>query len=187
VFVHVVSAVVLVGGGLLATPTIHGAIRRASTVADLRRWLVLGKPLGRINLVSSLTLLASGIYLSSVGEWWGAAWVQVAVALWLVNATLARAVMQPSMARLAQAAFAAEGEEISPELDGLRGSPRLAVTSEVMLANDVGVLFLMVAKPSGILIPLLVLAVAQVALFGFRRTRQAAHARSTGWKSPATS
>jgi uncharacterized membrane protein len=168
VFVHVVAAVVLVGGGILATPTVHRAIGRASTISDLRRWLTIGRPLGRINPLSSLVLLASGIYLASMGEWWGAEWVHVAVGLWLVNATLAIAAVKPAMAQLAIGTASAHSEEIPVDLDRLRSSPKLLVTSDVMLANDLGVLLLMVTKPSGYLVPLIVLVIAQIALFGLR-------------------
>ena len=172
VFVHVVSAVVLVGGGILATPTVNAALLRAPTISDLRRWLSVGRPLGRINPISSLTLLASGIYLASVGEWWGASWVQIAVGLWLVNALLAITFLKPSMGEIAHLAFDAEGEEIVPALETARRSPRLTVTSNVMLASDLGVLFLMVVKPSRYLSSFLVVVIAQLVVFGSKVVRR---------------
>lgn len=166
VFVHVLSAVTLLGGGILATPTIYAAIRRADTVADLRRWLAVGKPFGLINPLSSIALLASGVYLSSVSNRWGAAWVQVAVVLWLANTVLASAVLNPSMKALVQSAFASRNTSIGPDLARLQRSPRTAFTHQVMTANDVGVLFLMVTKPTAYLVALLVVAVAQLILLG---------------------
>jgi hypothetical protein len=168
VFVHVASAVVLVGSGLLATPAVNSAIRRSTTVSGLRRWLTVGRPLGRINPVSSVSLLASGVYLASVGQWWTAAWVQMAAALWIVNAILANALVKPSMSHVAQLAFSTTGDSISPELDAARRTPRLAATSDVMLASDLGVLFLMVVKPSGYLTALAVMVVAQLVLVGVK-------------------
>ncbi len=185
VFVHVLAAVVLIGGGLLATPTVNAAIRRAPTVTELRRWLSVGRPLGRINPMSSLTLLASGIFLASLGDWWGAAWVQVAVALWVLNTVLASAVVKPSIGRVAQLAFGAESDDIGPVLDEARRSPRVAVTEDVMLASDLGVLFLMVVKPSGYLSALLVVVIAQ-ALLGLRNLRHTVSARSTERASPVS-
>ena len=185
VFVHIVAAVVLVGGGLLATPRVHDAIRRATTLSELRRWLAIGRPLGRINPLSSLALLASGIYLASVGDWWRDAWVQVAVALWVINSILASVLVKPTMARLAQVAFAAEDSVVDRELDALRASPRLIVTSDVMLASDLGVLFLMVTKPSGYLMSVLVVIAAQVAMFALRFARPPVVATSTGSTLPA--
>lgn len=164
VFVHVLSAVTLVGGGILATPTINTAIRRARTTEDLRRWLAVGKPLSVVNPISSITLLASGAYLSSMSHWWGAAWVQVAVVLWIANAALANAVVNPSMKALARLAFASQDYLVGPELERLQGSPRTALTHQVMTANDVGVLFLMVTKPTGYLVAVLVVVATQLIL-----------------------
>ena len=174
VFIHVASAVVLVGGGLLVTPTVNEAIRRSSTISDLRRWLNIGRPLGLINPVSSIALLASGVYLASVGDWWTASWVQTAVVLWIVNAVLAGVVVKPSMRRVAQLAFGSVGEWIGPQLDAARRSPRLAAASDVMLAADVGVLFLMVVKPSGYLTAMAAVLVALLAVFGFNAVRRPA-------------
>jgi uncharacterized membrane protein len=185
VFVHVVAAVVLVGGGLLATPTVNAAIRQAPTIPELRRWLTVGKPLGRVNPISSVTLLATGIYLASIGDWWGAPWVQVAVGLWVANSVLASTLLKPSMGAIARLAIDAEGEQIGPQLDAARRSPRLAVTEDVMLASDLGVLFLMVVKPAGYFAALLVVVMAQLALFGTRTLRHLASTRSTGRASPA--
>jgi hypothetical protein len=166
--------VTLIGAGLLATPTVNAAIRRSTTIDELRSWLAVGKPLGLINPLSSLTLLASGAYLSSVGDWWGAPWVQVAVLLWVANAAMALAVVKPTMKALADSAFG-DGEMIGPELDRLRKSPRAARVDDVMIAGDVGVLFLMVVKPTTYLPAILAVAAAQLLMLGFRAlTRKSA-------------
>jgi uncharacterized membrane protein len=168
VFVHVLAAVVLVGGGLLATPAVDTAIRRAPSVSELSRWLSVARPLGLINPISSIALLASGIYLASIGDWWSAPWVQIAVVFWMVNAVLANIVVNPSHRRVAQLTAAAEGDEIAPELNEVRKSLRPRAASDVMLASDLGILVLMVMKPSGYLSAVLVLIVAYVGLVGSR-------------------
>jgi hypothetical protein len=168
VFVHVLAAVVLVGGGILAAPAIDVAIRRATTVTELRRWLTAARPLGLINPISSITLLGSGIYLASIGDWWSAPWVHIAVVFWVVNAVLANVVVNPSHRRVAQLTSDAEGDEIGPELDEVRTSPGARTASDLMLASDLGILFLMVMKPSGYSSAVLVLIVAYVGLVGSR-------------------
>lgn len=167
VFVHVLSAVVLVGGGLLATPAVDASIRRAETVSELRRWLTAGRPLGLISPISSIVLLASGIYLATTGDWWSAPWVQIAVVLWIVNAVVANLVVKPSHQRMAQLAFS-DVEEIGDELDEVRNSHGPRAASDAMLATDLGILFLMVVKPSAYLPAILVLVVAYVGLVGWR-------------------
>lgn len=99
----------------------------------------------------------------------GGAWVQLAGVLWILNAMLANVTVRPSMGRLARMAQAAKGEDITPEMARLKASRKLALTADVMIANDLGVLFLMVTKPAGYLVPLLVLAIAQLTLVGVRR------------------
>jgi uncharacterized membrane protein len=184
VFVHVLAAVVLVGGGILATPAVDAAIRRATTVSELRRWLTAARPLGLINPISSIALLGSGIYLASLGDWWSAPWVQIAVVFWMVNAVLANVVVNPSHRRVAQLTSAAEGDEIGPELDEVRRSPRPRAASDLMLASDLGILFLMVMKPSGYPSAALVLIVAYVGLVGSRVVWRSMLHRGAG--QPAT-
>lgn len=171
VFVHVLSAVVLVGGGLLATPAVDASIRRAETIAELRRWLIAGRPLGLISPISSIVLLASGIYLASTGNWWSSPWVQIAVVLWIVNAVVANVVVKPPHQRMAQLAFSDGVEEIVPGLEEVRNSPGPRAASDAMLATDLGILFLMVVKPSAYLPAILVLVVAYVGLIGWRAVR----------------
>jgi uncharacterized membrane protein len=191
VFVHVVSAIVLVGGGLLATPSVNGAIRSASSISEIRRWLTVGRPLDVLSPVSSLVLLGSGIYLASVGRWWEAGWVQVALGLWVVNAVLAGRLVKPVMGRLGGLVARSSGEEIDPAVEQLRSSPALAVFPLVLTGNDLGVLFLMVVKPPGHLNPLLVVLVAQLAVFGVRtgwrfiRSSQVARSQGSGAAQPA--
>jgi uncharacterized membrane protein len=162
-FIHIGSAIVLVGGGLVATPAIRTAALRAGTVGELRLWLGFGKRFSVINPVSSLVLLGSGVYLASVGSWWSSAWVQLAIGLWIVNAALAATVVKPAMARIAKAALRSSDGPVTAELDGLRRSPRWGVTSDVLLASDVGVLYLMVSKP-GYIKSLVVILLAHLVL-----------------------
>lgn len=172
VFVHVLSAIALVGAGILATPTISDVIRRARTIDELRRWLAVGKRLGRINPLSSVALLASGAYLSSVSGWWGTAWIQVAVVLWIANAVMANAVINSAMTRLDRVAFTGDGDLIGPNLERLLRSPRTAFTHDVMIANDLGVLFLMVIKPTEYLVAVMAVAGAQLILVGVGALRR---------------
>ncbi len=147
VFLHVLAAVVLLGASLLATPAVNVWIRRASTATELRRWLSAGRPLAWINPVASLTILASGVYLASVGQWWGAPWVWTALVMWMANLVLAITVTGPTLENIARAIFASDSRFVSPQVDTMRNSQLWWFTSDVMAANDVAILFLMVTKP----------------------------------------
>jgi uncharacterized membrane protein len=182
-FVHIGAAIVLMGGSLLATPAIRTAVLRAGTVAEMRTWLTFGRPLSRITPIAAFTLLGSGVYLTQTGRWWTAAWLQIALALWAANMFLAVRVVEPAVGRLGAEAAAADGP-VSALLDALRRSRRWSVTSDVMLANDVGVLYLMVAKP-GYLGSVGTLLVAYAAVGGIRAFRRPATGRRAEPAEPA--
>jgi uncharacterized membrane protein len=145
-FVHVLAAVVLIGGSILATPAIRAAVLRARSVPELRGWLAAGRPLATINPVASFTLLGSGLYLTQAGGWWAAGWVHIAIALWLANTAIAAGVVRPAMHELAMTAISAGEGPVGPDLDRLRRTRRWSVGHHVLLANDVGVLYLMTNK-----------------------------------------
>lgn len=166
VVVHVFSAVLLIGGGLLAAPALHAAMHSAASVSELRRWLTVSRPLDRITPLSSIVLLGTGIYLASTGDWWAAGWVQVAIALWVVNSLIAAVLVRPPEAGFARLVASAEGEAITGDLAAARTSATNAVAPRLLVANDLGVLFLMVVKPAGYLAPLGVILAAHLVVLG---------------------
>jgi uncharacterized membrane protein len=168
-FVHVAAAVVLVGGSLVATPAIRSAALRARGVDELRLWLSFGGPFKTIDPVSSLALVASGAYLATAGDWWAHAWVQVALGLWVFNTAIAAGVQNPAIGRLATAARAAPAGPVTAGLDSLRSSRRWSVTANILLANDLAVLYLMVTK-AGYVAATVTVVVAQAAVHGIARS-----------------
>jgi hypothetical protein len=157
-FAHVLAAAVLVGSSLSA-PALHGAIRRAATVAELRPWTRFARDAARLNPASAVVLLATGIYLAS-GRW-TEGWIQVGLALFVVNSALAVRVVKGTLARLGLAAASGEGA-VTESLDALRRSVALEVATHLLIANDVAALYLMVAQP-GLAASLAVTVVAAAA------------------------
>jgi len=145
-FVHVVAAVALVGHSL-ASPITRAVLREACTIRDAGRIAAFEHRLSRWNPVIALVLLASGVYLGSAG-WWTQGWFYVSIAAWLVNAALAGRVVGPWVAALTAAADAAGEGPVPPGVDALRRSTRPAVAAQVMLANDIAILFIMMNKPT---------------------------------------
>jgi uncharacterized membrane protein len=164
-FVHIAAAVVLVGGSLVATPAIRSATRRAGSVDELRLWLSFGRPFKTIDPVSSLTLVASGAYLATAGDWWAHAWVQAALALWISNTAIAAGVQNPAIERLATAARKTPAGPVTAQLDALRSNRRWSATANTLLANDLAVLYLMVSK-AGYAAAIVAVTVAQAAVHG---------------------
>ncbi len=97
--------------------------------------------------MAALGLLASGVYLTSIGRFWTLGWVQVATAFWVVNTALAAAVMRPALDRVTEAAAGAGGATIGADLDALRNSAPWSWSVDVMAANDAAMLYLMTLRP----------------------------------------
>jgi hypothetical protein len=83
------------------------------------------------------------------------------------------------------ARLAAETEGgIVPELDRARRAPGMTLVPDVLLANDLAVLFLMVVKPGGFAVPIVVAVVAVAGAVAARKLWAALRLRS-GTTRPA--
>lgn len=147
VFVHVAAAVALLSGSVIASPAVRGAVRRAGTTQDIRAYLTLGGPLLILEPTSAVVVLTSGIYLTSVADFWTQGWVQAAIAFWIVNAVVAGAVVKPTIGRVVAAAATAADGPVDRHLDMLRRSLRWSVGGDVLLASDLAMLYVMTMKP----------------------------------------
>jgi|WetSurMetagenome_2_1015567.scaffolds.fasta_scaffold119003_2 hypothetical protein len=145
-FVHVVAAMALVGHSL-GTPITRAMSREAGSLAALRNIVGVEARLSRFNPLVALVLLGTGAYLGRAG-WWQMPWFYVAAAGWVVNSILGVAVVKRDMQALGAAAAAAGDGPITRTVDALRNSTRLAVAQQVMLANNLGLLYLMMLKPT---------------------------------------
>lgn len=147
VLAHIAAAVFLLSGSVIASPGIRSAIRRARTVHEIRAYLAIGRPLLTLEPVSAAAVLASGVYLTSVANFWTQGWVQVAVAFWVVNAVVAATIVKPAIGLLASRAAASPDGPVGQDLDALRRSPRWLFGGDVLMANDAAMLYLMTMKP----------------------------------------
>ena len=142
-FVHVFSAVFLVGSSLHDL-FVRKAILSASTISDLRTWLGFAGRAKRFNPLSAIVLLVTGIALGSAG-WWTSGWFYVSVVAWVMNSALAGGVIKRLMMVLARTA--ATSDAITTEIERMRRSRALALAENALLANDVVILFVMMSKP----------------------------------------
>jgi hypothetical protein len=147
VLAHIAAAVALLSASVIASPGIRSAIRRARTVHEMRAYLAIGRPLLTLEPVSAAVVLASGVYLTSVANFWAQGWVQVAVAFWVVNAVVAATIVKPAIGLLASRVAASPDEPVGQDLDALRQSSRWLVGGDVLMANDAAMLYLMTMKP----------------------------------------
>jgi uncharacterized membrane protein len=147
VFVHVAAAVTLLSGSIVGSPAVRAAVRRARTTQEMASYLAIGRPLLLLEPVSALAVLASGIYLTNVGNFQSQGWVQVAAVIWLVNAIVAGALVKPALKAVATATAAQPDGAVSSRLNTLRWSRRWSAGGDLLLANDAAVLYLMTMKP----------------------------------------
>ena len=143
-FVHISSAIALIGGSLVA-PHIRRLVAEARTVAELETGLLLARRAAKFSPLLAIVLLATGLYMGSLG-WWRQPWFLVAVVGWCVNFLLAKLVVKRTAATIAQVAFQ-NREGLSERVDQLRRSPGWTIAGRVMLAVDFSLLFLMLNKP----------------------------------------
>jgi len=75
-------------------------------------------------------------------------WFYLSIVGWVANAFLAGKVVKPWAGSLMSAAAAAGEGRVPPGIDAIRRSTNLAVAAQVMLANDIALLFIMMNKPT---------------------------------------
>jgi hypothetical protein len=184
VFVHVAAAVALLSGSVVGSPAVRAAVRRARSVQELRAVLAIGRPLQVLEPGAAAVVLATGVWLTSVANFWSLGWVQVAVAAWLVNAGVAGAVVKPAVKAVAgQAAIAPDGP-VGSHLDALRWSRHWSIGGDVLLANDAAMLWLMTMQPD-LAGSLLAVAGAMFCVAGARAIRHASRHTDVGNEAAA--
>ena len=181
---HALAATILVGNSLLL-PLLLAEVRGASTSSALLRWLDFTHRVTRFNPVAAAAVIATGIYLATVGEWWSWGWMYVTIVLFISNSVLAGRVIEPLTARLRMTTAATDTDVIGSEIDALRWSRRWDVTSSVVLGGDCAMLVLMFAKPP--LVVSIVIAIATNAVVaGTLRWGKTRGTKLRGATRPAT-
>jgi uncharacterized membrane protein len=145
-FVHIVSAIVLVGSYLLA-PVLYGAIRGATDVRALRALARLQQRVIAASGPAAVGVLASGVYLTLAGWSFTQGWIAVSLVLFVVNGTLATAVCDPHVKRLLEAADAASAGPLDRDVSDLVHDPRVVAALRLVVGIDLAIIFLMVNKP----------------------------------------
>jgi uncharacterized membrane protein len=143
VYVHILSAIVWVGGAIYAQ-ILAVRVSRSSDPAELpmlarhTAWLGL-----RVFLPASLLIIISGVAMTLQAWSFGQAWIAIAVALWVVSAGLGGIYVGPRVAKVS-GLFEAEGPG-SENARALLG--RLFLVSRLELISFFVIVGLMVFKP----------------------------------------
>ncbi len=165
VFIHVLSAIALVGSTLF-DPLFGAGVRRAETTQALREWarvkLRTGQWAGRAAPVTLLT----GLYLAFAGDWWGSGWIEVSLVLFILAGVGALGFLEPAAKRLVETTEGAPDGPIGVDLDTLRHDRRSHLVESYLLPGDLTIVFLMTNKPgfTGALIATAIAAIAGTAL-----------------------
>lgn len=146
VFVHVVSAIVLVGSTFFA-PFIGAGLRRTPTVQGVREWSTVFQRIGKFAGKSAPITFLAGLYLAFAGDWWGSGWLEVSLTLFVLSGVGALGVLDPAAGRLVEAAQVAPDGPVTAELETLRHDRRMATVESFLLPGDLAIVFLMTNKP----------------------------------------
>lgn len=145
-FVHILAAIVVVGGSF-ALDFAGARAKRARTVDSLRSWLQASAIGSKAIAASAAVTLLAGIYLAFDGGFWGDGWLTVALVLFVAAGALAGAVMDKGIGRMLEIAEGFPEGPMSPELGRQLVQPAMALAAPAMIGIDLAILFLMTNKP----------------------------------------
>jgi len=145
-FVHVVFAILLVSGGVYS----HLAMTlapRARSVDGVRSHMTWLHTFVKATVPLAVVVLATGVYLTFAGSWWGAGWPVVSLALFALGGAAATVLVDPRVARLRAALDQMPDALVTPELRGRLVDPMLRLAGAVLVGADLTIVLLMTNKP----------------------------------------
>lgn len=146
VFLHIVGALGLFAAlGLEWASLYH--LRRVATLDLAREWAKLLSALRFVGGPAAVTLLVTGIYLSAT-RWGHQGWIGLSLVGLLLIAVLSVTLTARRAGALVRA-LASEGGSDSVALGARLRDPVLLVSAWLRTALALGVVFIMVTKPSG--------------------------------------
>ena len=167
---HIAAGAVLMGETAVA-PFHYRSLKRAPVRTAVRSWLDAARRHAALEPAAAMALLVTGVVLGGRSVL-TSAWLLLSLVAWLLNSGLAVLVVGRGMTWLdGTVSGTPEGESLEPALTG-HVIGRAEVGSWIMAANDIAVLWLMVAKPDTIrAIQGVVIVHATMALIGMMTRR----------------
>jgi hypothetical protein len=157
-FLHIVGALGFFAALGLEWTSLR-QLRHATTAEQVREWIRVPADMGRVGLVSMLTLLISGFYMMAT-DWGGVAWIMVTLGAIVLMILLGIALTGRRMAAIGRAVTEETGP-VSPTLHRLLHHPLLWISIQTRVAIGLGIVFLMTVKPD-LIGSLLTISVATV-------------------------
>jgi hypothetical protein len=145
-FLHVVFAVLLVGGGLYLHVCL-ALIPRAGSVGGIQAhaaWIhVFAKGSGPLAAV----VLVTGVYMAFAGNWWGSGWPAISLGLFAIGGATAVGVIDPRVSRLRAVLEEMPDGPTTPQAADRLIDPTLRRAGWVLVGADLAIVFLMTNKP----------------------------------------
>lgn len=145
-FVHVVAAILLVGGSAFAHVVGHFA-RRATTVEGLRIPLALIHAIVKVSMPLAMVVLAAGLYLAFDGSWWGGGWPVVALVLFTAVGATAGRYLDPTVSKAKETLDAASDGPVPAEVTAVFRDRTFGLVTWGFAGADLAIVYLMTNKP----------------------------------------
>ena len=146
-FVHLVGAVTLFGG-IAIQQAVAGRIRRAGTVQEIRQWMALLRPTGRMLPAAVVILLISGLYMTAQRWTLRTPWVGTALLTLLAMAAVGATVLRRHFAALGRASALASDGAVSAEIARRQADAWAWGALSALNGAALGVVWLMTTKPA---------------------------------------
>ena len=144
--VHILGAVVVVGGSLVG-PLLMRRLRAASSVASLRAVAGIAQALSKFAGPSAGVVLVAGVVMVVLNWSFGDGWILVSLALFAVSGVLAAAVAEPVLKRVVALAETTPDGPVTPEMRAAVHDQKLAGAYNTLVAVDIAIVALMTMKP----------------------------------------
>ncbi len=123
-------------------------IRTARNAEQVRTWMGVLRSTRRVGMISMLTILIFGVYMTAKA--WGATgWIVVSLVAFVLEAVLPPAFIMPRMAAIMRA-LPGENGPLSPSMHALTNHPVLRISNSIRVAVGLGIVFVMTVKPDAV-------------------------------------
>lgn len=148
-FVHVMAALVVFGAGMIGHLGLV-KMRSAPDVATIGSWMGTARTMRKLLGPGALLILVSGGHLVDRAFSWSDGWVLSSLVGLVLIEVAGGALMGPRLEALGMAAHQAPDGPVTPALRARVVDPVLWVVSHAITGAVVGIVYLMVDKPSAV-------------------------------------
>ena len=145
-FVHIVFAILLVGGSAYAHMTI-ALVPRARTVDGVRSHVAWLYAFVKASGPMAGIVMLAGLYLAFSGRWWGSGWPVVSLVLFALGGVAAMGVLDPKISAIRTTIDAMPDGSVTDDLRALLTDRVLTMVSWTLAGADLAIVYLMTNKP----------------------------------------